>query len=506
MVIIVDKEISIKDVIEVARNKRKVELSLATIEDTNKSNQLLHNIIHNGKPTYGINTGFGCFANKNIDEMDITQLNRNLIISHAVGIGRPLDEDVVRAAMFIRAATLSRGYSGIRLEVIQTLIDMLNTGVTPVIPSQGSLGSSGDLCPLSHLALVISTDEADLDAQSGIASYNGKQVSGKKAMEEAGVKRVILGPKEGLALNNGATFSAAIGALAVNDAEYLLEIAEYSAALSMEALCACPDAFDDRIHQVRGQPGQIETAKAIRGLIDCSTLINSKDKVQDAYSLRCVPQVHGAIKDSVRFVRGVIEREINAVTDNPLIFEPGVALSGGNFHGEPIGLAMDFLSISLCELGAISERRVFRLTDEKLNEGLPGMLVDSGKNAGVNSGLMLPQYAAASLVLENQTLATPDSIRSLPTSANQEDHNANSMTAARHAAEIIENLRYILSIELYTAVHAIELRLKERQGKLGTGTQQIYDKVRAVVPYFEQDTLWGLEIEKITNMLRNHAL
>lgn len=506
MVTINGSELTIGDVVKVARHNDVVEISELSRDAVEKSHELLKNIVRSKVPTYGINTGFGIFASKHIDDKDIKKLNRNLIISHAVGTGQALPTDVVRAAMLVRAAALSRGYSGVRLEVVETILQMLNRGITPVIPSKGSLGSSGDLCPLSHFALVLSKDESDEESKSGKAHFEGKIYFGKKAMELAGIDRIVLGPKEGLALNNGATFSAAIGALAVHDAEYLLKIAEYAAALSMEALCACSDAFDERIHSVRKQNGQMETAAAIRGLLSGSTLVDSNAKVQDAYSLRCVPQVHGAIKDSIRFVKEIIEREINAVTDNPLIFEPGKALSGGNFHGEPIGLAMDFLSISLSELGAISERRTFRLTDQKLNEGLPGMLVENEKSAGINSGLMLPQYAAAALVLENQTLATPDSIRSLPTSANQEDHNANSMTAARHAAEILENVRQILSIEIYTAVQAIDLRLMERPGKLGYGTQKIYNKIRAKLIHHPEDALWGPEIDLVNAMIQEQIL
>ncbi len=255
-------------------------------------------------------------------------------------------------------------------------------------------------------------------------------------------------------MNNGATFTAAIASLAVYQAEYLIKVADLCAALTMEALCARSSPFDARVHQVRNHKGQIETAKSITQMINGSSLIDSQQQVQDGYSIRCIPQVHGAVKDSVEHVKQIVENEINAATDNPLIFEPGEAISGGNFHGEPLGLVMDFLGIALCELGAISERRINRLLDANTNNGLPQMLVDEEKNAGLNSGLMMPHYTAASLVLENQTLATPDAIRSLPTRS--EDHNANAMTAARHAYEIVENLRQIISIELFTALRALE--------------------------------------------------
>lgn len=497
-------DISIAEVVNVARNMETVQLSSEVLERIQVSFERKELIASTGQPTYGINTGFGIFANQRIDTKDIERLNRNLVISHAVGVGHPLDDEVVRATMLIRAVTLSKGYSGVNPKIIQTLLEMLNKRVTPVIPNQGSLGSSGDLCPLSHLALVLSRDDKDLDVESGEARFNGQCYTGKKAMAEAGIERVILGPKDGLAINNGATFSAAIAALSVFDAFHLLDIAEKAGAMSLEALLGCSDAFDARIHQARNQVGQIYTAKVIRDLVEQSTLIDSTDRVQDAYSLRCIPQVHGPVRDTVEFVKAIVEREINAVTDNPLIFDSSKALSGGNFHGEPVALAMDYLGIALCELGAISERRTFRLTDQKLSEGLPAMLMQN--DAGLNSGLMLPQYAAASLVLENQALATPDSVRSLPTSANQEDHNSNSMTAARHVREIIENLSQILSIELLTASQALSLRITSGEGKPGLGTGKVYDKIREVVPFHKNDTIWGTEIRKINHMIKEHRI
>lgn len=500
------QDISLSDVVKVAEKKEIVEFSNDTMFAVSESNKRINLIVESRKPVYGVNTGFGIFANKTIDESSILLLNRNLIISHAVGVGEPLDEQIVRAAMFIRAVTLAKGYSGIRPCVVQTLVEMLNKQVTPVIPEKGSLGSSGDLCQLSHMALVVSKDDQDLENESGAALFAGQAMSGKQAMEIAGIERVVLQAKEGLALNNGATFSAAIAALAVNEAEYLLRVSEIATALSMEALCCRSSALDKRLHDARRQIGQIETASNLRKLLRKSTLLNSLDQVQDAYSIRCAPQVIGAVRDTIKHVKTIVEREINAVTDNPLIFETGEAISGGNFHGEPLGLVMDFLSIAMCELGAISERRTFRLTDEKLNNGLPAMLVGHASAAGLNSGLMLPHYSAASLVLENQTLASPDSIRSLPTSANQEDHNSNAMTAARHAYEIIGNLRQILSIEVFTAVRGINLRLELSGGKLGEGTKKIVQQLNVVVPFISGDTLWGVEIAKVNNMLQDHRL
>jgi histidine ammonia-lyase len=506
MLLLGKENLSINDTIKVACENEQVKLDETAISRVNQSHQRLENIVENGKPVYGINTGFGIFADKQIKLDQICKLNRNLILSHSVGTGEPLTKEIVRAAMLIRANTLAKGFSGVRLEVVQTLIEMLNKQITPVIPSQGSMGSSGDLCQLSQLALVISTDEKDLEEESGKAEFKGIIYSGKKAMEMAGIKRIILGPKEGLALNNGATFCAAMAALAVYESEYLIQISNNTTALSLEALLACPDAFDNRIHQARGHNGQIETAANIRELIAGSSLVGSTLRVQDAYSLRCYPQIAGATVDTLNFVKGIINKEINAATDNPLLFENNEVLSGGNFHGEPVGMAMDFLGIAMAEIGAVSERRIFRLTDGKLNEGLPPMLVGSQDVAGLNSGVMIPQYTAASLVLENQTLSTPDSVHSLPTSAEQEDHNANATTAARHCVQIISNVQHILSIEAFVSSRATDLRLNKTSGKLGKGSQKFYNKIRKIVPYLPEDSLWGEQINQISSSVKKHEL
>ncbi len=498
--------LTIADVVNVARHGEKVTLSAAAYQAVQECRRNLEAIVATGQPVYGINTGFGIFADRRIPRADSAALSRNLILSHAVGTGPALPEEVVRAAMLVRANTLAKGFSGVRVEIIWTLLEMLNTGVTPLVPSQGSLGSSGDLCPLSHMALVFTTDEADRAADSGQALYQGQLWDGKSAMQQAGIARLRLGPKEGLALNNGATFSAAMAALAVADADYLLKLADYSLAMTLEAVQGCQAAFDPRLHIARGHPGQIRVAQNVREITSGSSLLDSSSRIQDAYSLRCAPQVMGAARDTVDFVQGVIEREINAATDNPLIFGAEDVISGGNFHGEPVGMAMDYLGIAMSEVAAISERRVFRLTDGKLNAGLPAMLVDNPEAAGLNSGLMMPQYTAASLVLENQTLAGPDSVRSLPTSAEQEDHNANSMTAARHARSILENTAHVIAIELYTAARALDLRLRDNpDARLGTGTAVVYQRLRQEVPYQPGDAWWGPEIQQVHELIDQHA-
>ncbi len=501
-----DHRLTLAEVVNVARHGTKVVFSDAARDRIERSHQRLEKILQAGNPVYGINTGFGIFSDQRIPLKDCAKLSRNLILSHAVATGPVLPTEVTRAAMLVRANTLSQGFSGVRVEIVKTLIEMLNAGVTPVVPSQGSLGSSGDLSLLSHMALVFTTDADDLDEQSGLAEFQGKQLSGKSAMKAAGIERLILGPKEGLAINNGATFSAALAALNLQDASYLVELGEAATALSLEALLGCSAAFDERLHAARGQAGQMKSAEMIRNNFEGSTFVDSTCRVQDAYSLRCAPQVMGAVRDTLEFAAKVVENEINAATDNPLIFEPDIAISGGNFHGEPIGMVMDFVGIAVAEVGAISERRTFRLTDGKLNAGLPPMLVDNDSDAGLNSGLMMPQYTAVSLVLENETLATPDTVHSLPTSGEQEDHNANAMTAARHARQIIDNVTHILSVEFYTACRAVDLRKKVTSGNLGKKSGEVYNRIRREVEYHAEDRLWSVEIEKVKELVTTHKL
>ena len=506
-VIIDGNQLTIEDLVAVARHNAKVELAPAARASIQTAYTWVEDIIKRGDPVYGINTGFGIFAERRILPQDSAQLSRNLILSHAVGTGRPLDHEIVRAAILVRANTFAKGHSGIRIEVVETLLALLNCGVTPVVPSQGSLGSSGDLGPLSHLALVFTTDAHNIEAESGMAWFEGQCWSGKEAMAKAGIDRIILTAKEGLALSNGATFSAALGALAVYDSASLLRTGEISLAMALEAILGCSAAFDERLHKARGLSGQLRVAEAIRALTKGSDLIDCYGRVQDAYSMRCAPQVQGMCWETLAFARSVIATEINAATDNPLLFEPGIALSGGNFHGEPVGMVMDYLGIAMAELASISERRTYRLLDSHLNAELPPMLVDRFEDAGLNSGLMMLQYTAASLVLENQTLATPDSVHSLPSSAEQEDHNANAMTAARHAREIIANTAHILAIEIYTAARALDLRLRQKpHAHLGEGTAKAYNIIRDIVSYQSGDAFLAPEIEKVRDLILSKAL
>ena len=496
--------LTIEELVKTARFCEKIDLAESAAEAMEISQKRLKAIISAGKPVYGLNTGFGIFADKMISREESKQLNRNLIISHAVGTGAPLPAEAVRTAMIIRANTLSKGYSGIKTELVRTILEMLNKKVTPEVSSKGSLGSSGDLCMLAQMALVISKDDQQEESESGKAFFEGQLISGKEAMQKASIDRLVLENKDGLALINGATFSAALLALAVSDSKYLCYLADLAAALTYEALLGRTDPMHPGIHKARGLDGQIETASVLLEMLDGSEFVNSHSQVQDAYSLRCTPQVHGAVRDTLAFVAQTVTREINAATDNPLIVEEDLAISGGNFHGEAIGMNADFLGIAMSELSAISERRVFRMLDNHLNQGLPIMLVEESSKAGLNSGVMILQYTAASLVLENQTLCSPDSVRSLPTSANQEDFNANAYNAAYHTAQIIENAARIITTEIYTACRAIDLRKKNMpNAKLGKITGKAYQSIRKVVPFQAGDAYWKEELDKMEDYLFN---
>jgi histidine ammonia-lyase len=460
-----------------------------------------------GKVIYGVNTGFGSLANKQISADEARQLSRNLILLCVVGVGDPLPAEIVRAMMTLRANMLAKGHSGVRPVVAQTLIDMLNTGVTPVVPAKGSLGASGDLAPLAHIAAVLTRDTGEDGGFSGQAWYEGKLLTGAEAMARAGIERLILEAKEGLALSNGIDFMAAAGALAVHDAESLLAHAQISAAVSFEALLGLTAAYDPALHEVSGQPGQRQVAARLLDLVRGSQLADSApDRVQDAYSLRCTPQVLGPAIDVVAFVRGRFSAAINAATDNPLIFQDEAgefrAVSGGNFHGQGPALWLDMLAIALAEAADIAERRIFRMLTPELSGGLPAMLVPS---SGLDGGLMMVQYTAAALVSDNKTLAHPDSVDSIPSSANQEDHVSMGANAARHALEVLDNVRHVLAIELLTAAQAIDLR-PDGPARLGHGTSRAYAEVRKHASYLAHDRPTAPDIEALTGLIRSGAL
>lgn len=489
--------LTLDDLVAVARDGVVVTLSPQVEPAMGPSLAWVRQAVHGTggpriEPIYSINTGFGSLAGREAfqDPAMASDLSRRLVISNASGVGQPLPDDVVRAAMLVRLSSLARGHSGVRPDLLHTLVAMLNAGVVPLVPEFGSLGASGDLIPLAHLALVLSRDGGqDLERESGHARYGGELLTGLDAMAQAGIERVVLGPKEGLALVNGTSFSTALAALAVHDGIRLAATSEVTAAMSIEALTGFADAFLPQIHQARGHQGQIASAAHVRALLAGSTLVDgaedrdpSRQPPQDAYSLRCVPQVLGAVRETLEFGRGIVEREINAATDNPLIF-PDLpesrslkAVSGGNFHAEYLAFVSDFTSIAVTEIGSISERRLFRLDDGTLNRGLPDMLVDS-TDVGMDCGYMLPQYLAAALVSDCKTLAHPDSVDSIPTCANQEDHVSMANNAGRHARQVVENVTTVVAIELVMAAQAAELRLR----RTGVGTEALAPATRAVL-------------------------
>ena len=501
--------LTLEDVFAVARNGQKVNtLSDPVKEAMDYSSQWIQDVINEGETiVYGVNTGFGPLASQQIPADQTRQLSQNLILTCLVGVGSPLPEDVVRAMMLIRVNSLAKGFSGVRPVVVQTLIEMLNAGVTPFVPRKGSLGASGDLAPLSHMTCVmIRGEDEETEDYSGQAWLNGQLMTGAEAMAQAGIKRITLEAKEGLALSNGTSFMAAIAALTIMDAENLIRHAEIAAALSMEALKGVSDAFQPALHDVNNQPGQIKTAANLRNMLSGSSLIDSDpERVQDAYSLRCTPQVIGPSRDIVAFLRERVTAAINAATDNPLIFNDlpddrsTKAVSGGNFHGEGLAMWLDFLGISMASMGNISERRTFRLLTPELSGGLPAMLVP---NPGLDSGLMMPQYTAAALVSENKTLAHPDSVDSIPSSGNQEDYVSMGANAALHAMEIAENLHYIIAVELLTAVQGIDLR-QDGPHKLAPATLAAYKEIRKEINFLEKDRQLSPDIEALVSLIRS---
>jgi len=474
-IIIDGKNLTLQDVVQVCRFYKEVELSEEAKENILNSRKVVDEFVENEKVVYGITTGFGKFSDVTISKEDSKLLQKNLIVSHAVGAGDPFPTEIVRGIMLLRINSLAKGYSGIRLETIQTLIDMLNKRVHPVIPEKGSLGASGDLAPLAHMVLPM--------IGLGKAEYEGEVMDGASAMAKAGIETIELTSKEGLALINGTPAMTSVGALTVYDAINLMKVADIAAALSFEAQRGVVNALDSRIHQLRPHRGQIDTARIISKLLEGSNMVTKQGeiRVQDAYALRCVPQVHGASKDAINYVKEKVEIEINSVTDNPLVFpDTKEGLSGGNFHGQPMALSFDFLGIALSEIADISERRLERLVNPALS-GLPAFLVEKG---GLNSGFMIVQYSAAALVSENKVLAHPASVDSIPSSANQEDHVSMGTIAARKAREIMENVRRVLAMEIMCACQAIDLR---GNNGLGIGTKAAYELVREEVEKLVDD-------------------
>ena len=498
--LLIDGEtLKIDDVVAVAEGLR-VEIDPSARPRLERSREAVESLVESGQVVYGINTGFGRFKDKIIELDEIRQLQHNLVRSHAVGVGPPLSDQVVRAMLLVRANTLTLGHSGVRPLLVEMLVDMLNRGIHPVIPSQGSLGASGDLAPIAHLALVLIGE--------GVANYQGELVSGKEALKLAGLKPLSLEPKEGLALLNGTTQMVATGSLLVRRAINLALTADVAACLSLEALKGTDRAYDARVHAVRPHPRQIDCAKFLRELLEGSGFLRTPNKlnVQDPYTLRCVPQVHGAVRDSIAYARWVINIELNSVNDNPIIFveEDGGeidVISAGNFHGEPVALSMDYLKLGLTELGNMSERRIARLVDADSNSGaLPMFLTEKG---GVESGFMMAQYTAAALASENKVLVHPASADSIPTSANVEDHVSMGATATRQAEQILGHIEIIVAIELLAAAQGIDFQLRraEEPISLGKGTATAYELIRQEVDFMEVDSVLSIPIEQIRQLV-----
>jgi len=487
----------LEDVISVARGFKKAELAGEAKARMNRSRELVEKWISEGRIIYGVTTGFGSNQDKNIPASEAEAFQHNLIISHSAGVGPALDETSVRAMMLLRANALAKGCSGIRVETVERLLDMLNERVCPVVPVKGSVGSSGDLAPLSHMTLAL--------IGRGEVFFENDRISAAEAFSRAGIEPVRLKAKEGLALTNGTQFMTGIGALAVYDAENVIKIADIAGALSIEALKGKSAAFAEEVHLLRPFPGQIASAQNIRMLIEESELIDCDDKHtemkrQDAYSLRCLPQVHGASRQATAFARQMLEVEINSATDNPLILADHMqSYSAGNFHGQPVALTMDFLALSISEIGNISERRIARLVNARESFGLPGYLID---NSGFYSGVMMAQYTAATLASENKVLIHPASGDSIPTSANQEDHNSMGSIAARQAREVLENVQQIIALELLCAAQALGLR--EREGhRPGVGTTAAYDFIRKHISQIDTDREIYVDFQKALEIVRS---
>jgi len=476
----------------------RVELAPQAVDRISACRSVVERLLARREIVYGVTTGFGAFKDRFITAEQAAQLQRNLLMSHAVGVGPALSQETVRAMMLIRANTLAKGHSGIRVQTLEALLALLNRGVHPAVPAQGSVGASGDLAPLAHMSLVL--------LGMGEAFYRGERMDAAQALRRSQLQPISLEAKEGVALTNGTSLMTAVGCLAGHRARSLLETANIAAALSIEALNGTAAAFDARLHQARPHRGQKASAAHLRRLLDGSELLRSRQStnVQDAYTLRCVPQVHGAIGDVVEHLCDILEIELNSATDNPLIFfdeDEEIALSGGNFHGEPIALALDYLGLALTDLGNMSERRTARLLDPATNDGLlPLFLTEQG---GLNSGLMLLQYTAAALASENKVLAHPASADSIPTSANMEDHVSMGVTAAHKAARIVDHVETIVAIELLCGAQAIDFRRRAQPAaKLGLGTAAAFQAIREQVPFIAVDEVMYPHIEAMLQLVR----
>ncbi len=474
-----------------ARGRKAARLADAARPGLAASRAVVDRAVAAGAPVYGVNTGFGELKNRRVADADLARLQLNLLRSHAAGTGPALPDDVVRAMGLLRANSLAMGVSGVRAELIESLLAMLDAGVVPRVPAQGSVGASGDLAPLAHFALVL--------VGEGRARLKGEEMSGSEALSAAGLAPYVLGPKEGLALINGTQMSTAVLALTLVDAGCVFRAALGACALSLEGFLGSTRAFDSRVLAVRPHPGAVAVAEALRGLVAGSGLMASHadcDRIQDPYSLRCAPQVLGASLDALDYARGVVERELNAATDNPLVFADGEVISAGNFHAQPVGMVADHVAAALAEVASIAERRVDLLLDAKRSGGLPAFLTAS---PGLDSGLMIVQYAAAALVSENKTQCFPATVDSIPTSAGIEDHVSMAPIAARKARRVLQNTARVVACELVAAAQAVEFRVAAAGGAgSGAGTAALLAAVRARVPHVDEDRPLGDSIEALS--------
>ena len=484
MIQIDGSSLSIKQIASVAAGSEKVELGKSARLNVQKSRKNLEKHIADGKTIYGINTGFGALMNVKIDKKDLLKLQENLIRSHSAGVGDPLDERYVRAMMIVRANSLSKGYSGVTEELIDTLLAAVNSHVTPMVPRYGSVGASGDLAPLAHVALCLMGESE--------VFFEGRRMKSIDALNLAGIKNHIFLEKEGVAFINGTSAISGILAVAIHDARKLIAQSIAAASISLQALKGTTKAFTEWVVETRSHKGQAKVSSMMRNLL--TGYADNKTRVQDAYSIRCIPQVHGAVLDTLDYCSSVLEREVNSVTDNPILNEEEV-ISAGNFHGEPVALASDFLSIALTDLGNIIERRIFRLTDSSLS-GLPPFLTEK---SGLNSGMMIPQYTAASLCNMNKVLAHPASSDTIPTSANQEDHVSMGMNSALKLSEIIKNLESIVAIEFLAAAQAADLSGVE----LSAPGKKILQSIRKSVKHLDDDREQHTDIVKMLELMRS---
>ena len=500
-VIINGRDLTVEEVISVCRGYENVEIAPEAKEAVIKARNYIEKKLEEGAVIYGLTTGFGKFANVVISREEAEQLQKNLIISHTCAMGEPYETKYVRAAMLLRCNALSRGNSGIRLETIQTMIDMLNAGIHPVIPEKGSLGASGDLAPLSHIALAL--------IGLGEVEYKGQIVPAAEAMAKEGIIPVVLAAKEGLALNNGTQMMTAVGVNVLWDAMHLMKTADIATAMTAEALHGITKAYDHKVHDLRGHQGQKDAAENLRTLLAGSknAFEVQPSKVQDPYSLRCIPQIHGASRDAIQYVYEAVSRELNAVTDNPIVFpDEDEVISGGNFHGQPMALAFDFLKMAISEFADVSERRAERLINPQLSEGLPAFLTKYG---GVCSGFMIAQYAAASMVSENKIYAHPACVDSIPSSGNQEDHVSMGTTSARTAAMVLDNAQKVIGIELAAAAQGIWLRQEIGESdisNLAPATKAAYDYIRTVSEPVDDDILMHDELKKFDEMVKDFSI